>query len=86
MFVCTAVAVTKNNSCSKNLFVLNHWFIVGKTAVDCCRQCKYYVTLTQKAFALLLTRTCKHWLSLKRLTDFERLGSVKRTDAVDSNR
>ena len=39
---------------SKNLFVLNNWFIVGKTAVDCRRQCKYYVTLTQKAFVLLL--------------------------------
>ena len=61
--------------------MLNHWFIVGKTAV---KQCKYYVTLTQKAFALPLTKTCKHWLSLERLTDFEWLRSVKLTDAVES--
>ena len=55
--------------------------IVGKTAV---KQCKYYVTLTQKAFALLLTKTCKQRLSLEGLTDFERLRSVKLTDAVES--
>ena len=38
---------------SKNLFLLNRWFIVDKTTV---KQCKYYVTLMQKAFTLLLQR------------------------------